>query len=63
MHARRKRALMVAIAAAEQADHAAGLAVVAAPEADELEFLADRLGEPEGRLDRLRAAGEQLEMA
>ena len=30
--------------AAEQADHAGGLAVVPAPEADELEFLADRFG-------------------
>src|SRR5579872_1273701 len=62
VHARREWPLMIAIAAAQEADHARGLAVIAAPEADELEFLADRLGEPERGLDRLRAAREQLDM-
>ena len=60
MHPGRKRTLMVAVAAAEQTDHARRLAVIAAPEADELEFLRDRLGKTEGRLDGLRAAGKKL---
>src|ERR1700733_13807225 len=63
MHARRKRPLMVAIAAAEHADDALALAVEAALEADELELLGHRLGEPERRLDRLGAARKQLEMS
>ena len=62
VHARRERTLMIAVAAAEKADDARGLAVVAAPEADKFEFLGDRLGEPEGGLDRLGAAREELDM-
>ena len=62
MHARRKWPLMVAIAAAQHADNALALAVEAAPEADELELLGHRLGKPERRLDRLGAAGKQLQM-
>ena len=53
---------MVAIAAAEQADNASGLAVVAAPESNKFEFLGDRLGKAEGGLDRLCAAREQLDV-
>ena len=62
VHARRERPLMVAVRAAEEPDHALRLAVEAAPEADELELLRDRLREPEGRLDRFRAAREKLEV-
>ena len=62
VHPRRKGPLVIAIAAAEKADHACGLAVVAAPEPDKLEFLADRFGETEGGLDRLRAARKQLDV-
>ena len=53
---------MVAVGSAEKPDHALRLAVKAAPEADELELLRNRLREPEGRLDRFRAAREKLEM-
>src|ERR1700722_2511510 len=62
MHARRKRALMVAIAPTQHADNALALAVEAAPETDELELLGHGLGKPERRLDRLGAAGKQLKM-
>ncbi len=62
MHPRRKRTLVIAVAAPEEANRACGLAVVAAPEADELELLCDRFGEPEGGLDRLGAAREQLDV-
>ena len=62
VHARREWPLMVAIGPAEKPDHALRLAVEAAPEADELELLGGRLREPEGRLDRFRAAREKLEM-
>ena len=63
MHPGRKRTLMVAVAAAEQTDHACCLAVIAAPEADELEFLRDRFGKAKGRLDGLRAAGKKLDVS
>src|SRR3984957_19551029 len=62
MHSRRKRSLVVAISAAEHADHALALALEAAPKTDEFEFLGDRLGEPKRRFDRLRAAREQLQV-
>src|SRR6202044_4066726 len=62
MHARRKRALMVAIAPTQHADNALALAVESAPETDELELLGHGLGKPERRLDRLGAAGKQLKM-
>src|SRR5262249_28791238 len=60
MHPGRKWTLMIAIAATEQTDHAGGLAVIAAPETDELEFLRDRLGKTKRRFDGLRAAGKKL---
>ena len=63
MHSGRKRTLMVAVAAAEQTDHACCLAVIAAPETDELEFLRDRLGKTKGRLDGLRTAGKKLDVS
>ena len=47
--------------APEQRQHAAGLAVERARVADELELLRDRLGQAERRLDRLGAAGEELD--
>ncbi len=62
MYARRKGPLMVTSRAAEQADHALAFAVEAAPETNELEFLRDRLREPESGLDRLGAAREQLQV-
>src|SRR6266853_1043454 len=60
MHARRERTLVVAVAAAQKADNAGGLAVVAAPETHEFKFFGHRFGEAKGRLDRLGAAREQL---
>ena len=48
---------------ADQADHAAGLAVEAAPEADHLVLLRVRLGQADGRLDRLGAAAVELRAA
>src|SRR4029078_3230714 len=62
MHSGRKWTLMVAGAAAEQTDHASRLAVIAAPEADKLEFLRDRLGATKGRFDGLRSAGKELDV-
>ncbi len=62
MHARRKRPLVIAVAAAQHADHALALAMESTPEADELELLGHRLGKPERRLDRLGATGKQLQM-
>ena len=38
MRPRREGTLVIAVATAEQADNACGLAVVAAPKADELQF-------------------------
>src|SRR5262245_28253537 len=62
VHSGRKRTLMVAVAAAEQTDHARRLAVIAAPEPDEFEFLRDRLGKTKGRFDSLCAAGKKLDV-
>src|SRR5262249_9681222 len=62
MHPRRKRTLVIAVAAAEEADRACGLAVVAAPKSDKLEFFRHRFGETEGGLDRLGSAREQLDV-
>ena len=45
----------------EQAEHAAGLAVEAAPEPEDLVLARRRLREPQRRLDRLGAAGEELD--
>ncbi len=45
---------------AEERQHAAGLAVEAAPEPDELGLAGVRLGEAEGRLDGLGAAAVEL---
>src|SRR5206468_10330472 len=47
-------------ARAEHRQHAAGLAVEAAPEADHLGVPGAGLGEPHGRLDRLRPARVEL---
>ena len=47
-------------ARAEHRQHAAGLAVEAAPEADHLGVPGAGLGEPQGRLDRLRPARVEL---
>src|SRR5215831_17824707 len=52
--------LVIAVAAAEEADRACGLAVIAAPEANKFEFFGHGLGETEGGLDRLRAARKQV---
>ncbi len=56
----RERTPAVLALVAHQAHHARGLAVEAAPEADDLVLLGVRLGEADGRLDRLRAARVEL---
>src|SRR5262249_10259002 len=53
---------MIPVAATEKADHACGLAVVAAPEPDKLKFFRNRFGETEGRFDSFRAAGKELDV-
>src|SRR4029077_17998497 len=58
VHPRRKGTLVVAVTPAEEADNTRGLAVVAAPETDKLEFLGDRFGETKGVVDPLSAARE-----
>src|SRR6266403_2469402 len=62
MHPRWKWTLVVAVAAAEKADSACGLAVVASPKSDKFEFFRHRLGKTEGSLDGLRAAREELDV-
>ena len=62
MHSGGKRTLVVAIAAAEKADNACGLTVVAAPKSNKLEFLGHRFSETEGGLHSLCAAREQLDV-
>ncbi len=47
--------------AAEESQHAAGLAVEAAPEADDFVLARRRLGQAQGRLHRLGAAREELD--
>jgi hypothetical protein len=53
---------VIAIAAAEKANNACGLAMVTAPEPNKLEFLTNRFGKTEGGLDRLCAARKQLDV-
>src|SRR5258708_6534226 len=62
MHPRWKWTLVIAVAAAEKADSACGLAMVASPKSDKFEFFRHRLGKTEGSLDGLRAAREELDM-
>ena len=62
MHPRWKWTLVIAVAAAEKADSACGLAVVAPPKSDKFEFFRYRLGKTEGSLDGLRAAREELDV-
>src|SRR5262245_3152252 len=63
MHARRKRTLMVPVAAAEQPDDSCGLAVIRTPETDKLEFFGDRFGETKSGLDRFCTARKKLDMS
>jgi hypothetical protein len=56
-----ERSLVMLEIAAEQAQHAAGLAVEAAPEPEDLLPPGRGLGQPQAGLDRLRAAREELD--
>ena len=61
VRARHQRAEPVLEVAPHERQHAAGLAVEAAPEAHELVLLRDGLGQAERRLDGLGAAREELD--
>src|SRR5262249_5590666 len=62
VHSGRKRSLVVAGTASEKTDHTRRLAVIAAPETDELELLRGGFGEWEGRLNGLGTAGKELDV-
>src|SRR5207245_9237844 len=58
---RRERPQVMLELAPDETEHTTSLAVKPAPEADDLRLARGGLGQPQGRLDRLRAAGEHLD--